>query len=201
MLRFIALVWDDVSREQQCSARHLIGVLREKPRPWQIAFDAPGLTVLCLDAATAQRTINLIPDGIGVVLGTLFTSRRDIFDDSRSRPVLMTPAHGELIESTNGRWLIDECWGNYVAFVTQARSRRALILRDPTSTLPCFCTVADNITIFFSHLSDYLSTHFSTFTLNEDYLRGRVVGSSSGVQTSLRELVQVHRGEDWKSVV
>ena len=117
MFRYVALVWNVSDEQQSRTAESLDERLRARQ----------------LDAGVRQRrtagslygsggTLRALPlanDG-GVVLGTLFERNRDIDDDSPARRAALSTRRCEAILASQGRWLIENCWGNYVALMHDA---------------------------------------------------------------------------------
>ena len=135
MFRYIALVWNDSSEQQSRTAGALDERLRE--RRWTPSFAGAGLKVFCVNASATLRVQPLANDA-GVVLGAVFERIRDIDDDSPARRAALSAHSCEAILASGGQWLIDNCWGNYVALMRDSSSGTVRVLKDPTGTLPCF---------------------------------------------------------------
>jgi asparagine synthase (glutamine-hydrolysing) len=193
MFRYIALVWNGSDGRQSRSAEALDGRLRALR--WQRVSDGNGLRVFCVDAESGALKVHLLADKAGALVGSVFERNRDIKDDSAARKVTLTARTCEVILASKGQWLIENCWGNYVAFLRDPRTSTVHVLKDPTGNLPCFRTSWEGLTVIFSHSGDCLDLGLPPFTINLSYLRARVVGLNDLEQSALNEVDQIRRGE------
>ena len=151
--------------------------------------------MFCANAGTGTlRALPLASDA-GVVLGTAFERNRDIDDDSPARRASFSARSSEAILASHGRWLIENCWGNYVALLHDASAGTVRVLKDPTGTLPCFKTSFEDVTILFSHIGDCIDVGVRGFTVDRAYLRARVLGFNDFENDALEEVEQIRRGE------
>jgi asparagine synthase (glutamine-hydrolysing) len=192
MFRYIALVWNVSSEQQSRTAESLDERLRA--RRWTPSLTLAGLRVFCVDASATLRALPLANDA-GVVLGAIFERRRDLDDDSAARRAALSARSCEAILASRGQWLIDNCWGNYVALMRDASSGTVRVLKDPTGTLPCFRTSADGVTVLFAHVGDSVDLGLRRFTVDRACLRARVLGFNDLERNALVEVSQVRRGE------
>jgi asparagine synthase (glutamine-hydrolysing) len=125
----------------------------------------------------------------------VFERNRDVDDDSPARRAAFSARSSEAILASHGRWLIENCWGNYVALLHDAADGVVRVLKDPTGTLPCFKTSFEDVTILFSHIGDCVDVGMRAFTVDRAYLRMRVLGFSDLENAALEEVEQVRRGE------
>jgi asparagine synthase (glutamine-hydrolysing) len=193
MFRYIALVWSVSSEQQSRTAESLDGRLRA--RKWSATFKGKGLRVFCIDEGATSLRAQLLTNEAGVVLGTLFERNRDIEDDFPARRATLTARSCEAILASEGRWLIERCWGNYVALIRDASSGIVRVLKDPTGNLPCFRTRTEDVTIVFSNIGDCIDLDLPRFTIDRAYLRSRVMGFNDLEHDALRNVAQVRRGE------
>jgi asparagine synthase (glutamine-hydrolysing) len=192
MFRYIALVWNLTDEQQSRTAESLEERLRA--RRWTRAFAGPGLRVFCADEGNALRTLPLT-NNAGVILGALFERNRDIDDDSPARRAALSTRSSEAILASQGRWLIENCWGNYVALIHDAAAGVVHALKDPTGTLPCFKTSFEDVTILFSHIGDCTELGVREFSIDRSYLRERVLGFNDLETDALEQAQQIRRGE------
>jgi asparagine synthase (glutamine-hydrolysing) len=192
MFRYIALVWNATDEQQSRTAESLEERLRA--RRWRRAFAIDGLRVLCADESDTLRSLPL-PNNAGVILGTLFERNRDIDDDSPARRAALSARGSEAILASQGRWLIENCWGNYVALLHDAAAGVVRVLKDPTGTLPCFKTSCEELTILFSHIGDCIELGARGFSVDRAYLRERVLGFIDLDNDALEQVEQIRRGE------
>jgi asparagine synthase (glutamine-hydrolysing) len=132
---------------------------------------------------------------VGVVLGTLFERNRHIADDSEARRAILTAPTCDAILASHGQWLIENCWGNYVALLPDLSSRTMRVLKDPTGTLPCFITRFEGVIAVFAHIRDCLDLGLGPFTIDQAYLRSRVLGFNDMERNALVGISQIRRGE------
>jgi asparagine synthase (glutamine-hydrolysing) len=193
MFRYVALVWNVTNEQQSSTAESLDGRLRA--RHWTPAFLGKGLRVFCADAGSGMlRTLQLANDA-GVILGTLFERNRDIDDDSPSRRATPSARGTKAILASQGRWLTENCWGNYVALLHDASTGIVRVVKDPSGTLPCFTTNLEDVTIVFSHVGDCVELGARRFAVDRTYLRARVLGFSDLQRNALEGVEQIRRGE------
>lgn len=192
MFRYIALVWNVTDEQQAGAAESLDDRLRA--RRWTRAFAGNGLRVCCADEGGTLRALPLA-DHAGVILGTLFERNRDIDDDSPARRAALSARSCEAILASQGRWLIEYCWGNYVALLHDAAAGIVRVLKDPIGTLPCFKTSFKGVTILFSHIGDCIDLGVRGFSVDRTYLRERVLGFIDLENDALEQVEQIRRGE------
>lgn len=193
MFRYIALVWNVSDEQQSRTAESLDGRLRA--RRWTPVFIAKGLRTFCVDLGAETLQAQPLANDAGVILGTLFERNRDVDDDSPARRVTLTARSCEAILASQGRWLIESCWGNYVALIRDGSASMVRVLKDPTGSLPCFVTHAENVAVCFSHVGDCVELGLRRFTIDREYLRARVLGFNDQRRNSLEGVEQVARGE------
>lgn len=193
MFRYIALVWNVANEQQSGTAESLDGRLRAQH--WTPALVGKGLRVFCADAATGMLRVLTLANGAGVILGTLFERNRDIDDDAPSRRATPSERGTRAILNSQGQWLIENCWGNYVALLSDASAGIVRVVKDPSGTLPCFKTELEDVTLVFSHVGDCIELGAPRFAIDRTYLRTRVLGFSSLEQSALEGVDQIRRGE------
>ena len=94
--------------------------------------------------ATEPGDVALAHDGKVAVVGKLFAKMDN-------RPLIdLDPAEwGEVIR-TNGKWLVENCWGAYVAVVAHGDNDGLTVFRDPSGMLACYHVHAVDGMIAFS---------------------------------------------------
>lgn len=85
----------------------------------------------------------------GHILGVLFSTRR-------GRPLARLPSHAPLDGSVKAlaRWLLDECWGAYIAVLADPAGGSLSAMVDPSGLLAVYCTRSETHTILVSHPAD-----------------------------------------------
>ena len=193
MFRYIALVWNVTNEQQSRTAESLDGRLRA--RRWAQVFGSQGVRVFCADTGFGMLRALPLANEAGVVLGIAFERNRDVDDDSPARRAIFTARGSEAIVASQGRWLIQNCWGNYIALLRDASSGIVRVLKDPSGSLPCFETSHEDVAILFSHIGDCVQLDLRRFTVDSATLRSRVLGFNDLEDDALDGVAQIRRGE------
>src|SRR5579871_2418301 len=116
MLRYLALIFAPENLAAAHFSTSLADWLRDECAPWQIVFRSSGALVICRRATAGyQGRWCRLADRKGVVVGTLFRRTRDhAYSRCTSDFDQRETAN---LHATRGRALVDEYWGNYVAFI------------------------------------------------------------------------------------
>ncbi|HWK50303.1 MAG TPA: asparagine synthase C-terminal domain-containing protein [Steroidobacter sp.] len=195
MFRYLALAWN-VDATQQCAAAQLlIDRWTSRPKPWGRIEQSKGLCVLYPNFRQGSLDVHALPDQCGVLIGASFQRLNDVTDDSAAPRFRPTVQQSEQIIASRGRWLVEHTWGNYVAVLRDPAAHRTWVLKDPTGNLPCFATSFQSVQVVFGNIADLVSTQLFKFTINERYLRDRVLHGSVPDQRALNEVQTIHRGE------
>jgi asparagine synthase (glutamine-hydrolysing) len=153
-----------------------------------------GVIVLCAEAKLGSLRVLPFADGSGVVLGALFERNSRTDNSTPSRRMTLSAQSTALTQQSHGRWLIENGWGNYVAFARNSVTGMRWVLKDPTGTLPCLRTEWRGLTIFYSCVSDCTALGLR-FTPSRDYLRNHLIaGSGPSRYRALEEISQVCGG-------
>lgn len=212
MFRYIALAWN-ISQPQQSATAQRLSIHWRQRGNWQPALLRPGLHVFTTGTRLGINEAQVLRGGLGLVLGKLF--RRVEFDSSPVPSANLSETDTTSILASNGRALVDNYWGRYIAFL-QAPSGTTEVLRDPSGSLPCFKVSHDDVAIYFSWLEDALQMtrasaqadptgtsgaishagEAGTWTVNWDVLANRLLyGARNGRETALTEVSQLLPGE------
>jgi asparagine synthase (glutamine-hydrolysing) len=193
MLRYLGMMWNDSDPQQHEASQLLAGRLQTLSPSWQLQFAAPGIRVFCADG---QSRVQQLPDHAGVIIGSVFARSRDTLSTKPDPQIHFDSQQTHAIVRSRGRWLIENSWGNYVAFARDAAGGCKWVLKDPTGTLPCLRTQFRGVTIFFSRMADCVELRYLRFTVNERFLNSHLVtGSSMQNEAALNEVSAVRRGE------
>ncbi|WP_161965747.1 asparagine synthase C-terminal domain-containing protein [Steroidobacter cummioxidans] len=195
MFRYLALAWN-VDATQQCAAAQLlIDRLTARPKPWGRIEQSKGLCVLHRNFRQGSLDVQALPDQRGVLIGASFERLNDVTDDSAAPRFRPTVQQSEQIIASRGRWLVEHTWGNYVALLRDPAANRTWVLKDPTGSLPCFVTSFHGVQVIFGDIATLVSTQLFKFTINERYLRDRVLHGGVLDQRALDEVQTIYRGE------
>lgn len=154
MFRYVALIWDDTQARQRLAAGRLAQRLKSAAS-WQCALRTTGLWVFVTGAGTGGNGVYELSRGRGLILGRLF--RRHDSGESSIAPGPMRREDADRIVGHEGRALITDWWGRYVAFLSRNEGEETVVLRDPTGTLPCFRVEHEGVHIVFSWLEDLIA--------------------------------------------
>lgn len=199
MFRYIAFSWISESETQAAFARNLeTSILRREG--WSRAFSSGGLQVYAAGCASGVNEVYNFPSRRGVVLGRLF--RRADSSGGRERTFTISDDEDDRIVKTDGRALIQQFWGRWVAFLP-SWTGQSRVLRDPSGGLPCYQLLVDNVTITFSWLEDVLQLlQMPAPAVNWDAVMAALVFRQlGGRETALHGVTQVLAGELTSSVV
>lgn len=212
MFRYIALAWD-TSQPPQSDTVQRLGIDWLQREDWQAALLRPGLHVFTTGTRPGINEARVLQGGRGLVLGKLY--RRAEFDSSPAPNATLSESDAASILASDGRALIDNFWGRYIAFL-QGPSGITGVLRDPSGSLPCFKVSHDEISIYFSWLEDALQMiraagrvgqtgqagsideagEAGRWTVNWDLLANRLLyGVQNGRETAITEISQLLPGE------
>lgn len=195
MFRYVALAWDCADADQANAARLLGDRLRSRHKNWGRVGDQAGLCVFHASLRHESLRARPLPHGNGVLLGSLFHRKGDCTDESAAAQFTPDLQQSEQILDSRGRWLIEHAWGNYVALLRDAPSRRSWVLKDPCGDLPCFRACFHGVQIVFGHIVDLVTTGLFEFTVNSRYLRDRVLHGGVLEHEALNEVECIYRGE------
>ncbi len=192
MFRYFAGVWNAASRLECEAARRLRARPPQRSSQWQCMIEVPGFFVFCADA---QRGLHChrLSGNAGVVLGSLFERHHDLLDDAPCAHAQLDGAATQRLVESHGRSLIEHYWGNYVAFLYDSQSVTVLV--SPAGRIPCLSSPIDNITCFYSRLTDALALGLPSPTPSHIYIRRRVLGQSPDSGNPLHEVTRLFRGE------
>ena len=193
MFRYVAIAWDEHVTPQASTAHRLGRALQRQPE-WHAALDLPGL---CIYTTGAQQGVNgtyPLPGQRGAILGRLF--RREELGNPKPSDPHLSSTNAEQIVRSDGRALINDFWGRYVAFLPTAAGQTR-VLRDPSAALPCFRTHREGVGVAFSWLEDLLRT-WPEWPLPPIHWQNvgayLLLGGLGGTQTCLEGIFQVPAG-------
>jgi asparagine synthase (glutamine-hydrolysing) len=194
VFRYIALAWDDRIAAHRAAAMRMSHALREYDG-CQAVLLRSGLHVYTAGARQGVNGAYVLPCDRGVVLGRLF--RRHELGQAVAGDVQLGTEDADQILRTDGRALIRDYWGRYVAFLP-APSGGTQMLRDPCGTLPCWRMHHAGVGIGFSWLEDVLQAlpDIPLPSVDWDGLGACILlGHLGGRDTALKGIHQVPPGE------
>jgi asparagine synthase (glutamine-hydrolysing) len=195
MFRYVALVWSEDSELEKATVQMLGRQMTSGALPWITVLDRPGLRVYCQGARKGSINIYPLPDGTGVVLGTLF--RRQSTD--RAARLTLSVRDARDIQTSAGLNLIEQYWGRYVAFFQASESGAIKVIKSPTGELDCQSTSIGSVRVFFSRADHCPLLNARSCSPNWSYLAADLaLGMLPETrQTGVNEIERVLRGECW----
>jgi len=191
MFRYVAFVWNDAESAARETAQQLAARLQGD---WRLGLKQNGLAVFHAGARAGSSESYLLHNGAGVVLGKLFKSS----DGGRSISASLTLSEAESakILATQGRHLIEEYWGRYVAFARNTATDSTWVLRDSSAVLPCHAVSFNGVEVYFSLMEDALRLGVSDFSVNWKYVAAALCHMRLQLhETGLQGVSQVLGGE------
>lgn len=194
MFRYVGFMWNVHSMLASAAADDLELKLKASAGDWRVALEAEGVRVLVADCS-AHLGVHAFFDEGGVVVGEIF-ARRTNAEDDRPADVARFNRYETLTAcQSQGRSLVRDFWGNYVALLLDQERGARFVLNDPAGTLPCYHSAFRGVRVLFSSLSDFRLLG-ATLQVNWDYVRSRAVDSLSDLdKPSFVGVSTVHRGE------
>ena len=198
LFRYIAWSWDREVASQGDCARALSNKLQTTTmRSWSVGLLRDGLAVFYTGGHPDAVSCYPLPGEAGVVLGTVFLrGNAGCRDVSGAQSFACDAAQGEHIVRSGGRWLIEECWGRYVALFGDRAGKTFRVLRDPSGTMACLVTTFEGLTVIFSHPEDAFRLGVVQPSINWRYVAAHVSQPQlNGHETALNEISEICAGE------
>ena len=195
MSRYLALLWppDDLSSAAKVAA--VEEALVAATAPWILAYKSRGVTFICKPPDSRPADVHLLANHSGAILGQLF--RRSGLQHSGRAPVAQLPeSESTSILQSNGRHLVKEYWGSYVAIVYDSQAATSSVMRDPTANVACYHAKWDAIDVFFSDIEDFRRHVPFALSINWPHIAARLLsGTHPSRDCGLREIEDVPGGE------
>lgn len=192
MYRYIALFWNEHSESARAQALQAME---------RIEADRPGIACVMKGSGGAIYAQTDNPgyfeysrSGPLVILGKLF--HKVFAADTVPAQAFPDAASADSACSTQGRSLVEQYWGRYVAVGYQPDSTRWFVLRDPTAEIPCYMTTVDQLTVVFSSMEDCLLLGVGDFNVDWSFLSYSLLFPfRDGLQTGFEEVTALEAGE------
>jgi asparagine synthase (glutamine-hydrolysing) len=167
MYRFVALIWNRRDREASREAAALAAQFANEAEPCgRVLLD--GLAVFYWQPRTHSLRSYHLPSGSGLILGRLF--KHSTNDSASSLVVDISEMEAARIVATNGRHLVSDFWGSYVAILHDASTGESRVLRDCSGKIPCWRISVERVTIVFSNVDDVLPLISDSLSINWRYV-------------------------------
>ncbi|MGB6308789.1 MAG: asparagine synthase-related protein [Steroidobacteraceae bacterium] len=176
MLRYIILVWNANNSSDRDTSAAVRGRMQSSGMMWRAVLDRPGMYAACVDQGFYARAATLIDGDRGVIIGTLFSSP-ELCQSSQPRPIeSLSRSQSNDILRSQGRALISDFWGYYVAAIRDPGGAGGIVLRAPVSPLACLYARQGTVNAFFSNVEDCVDLNLSPLSINWDSIAAQVVG-------------------------
>lgn len=169
MRRYLVLMWQPSDPVAQRFARLAARRMQDLSPNWRSALESSGFAAFYFENVRTSGRVYVDAGRRGLVFGTLFP----ICD---AEPVSPLEALPPSIDSKNvlasaGTALTDNCWGDYVAFFSDAAADKQLAYRSISGAISCFTFKHQRVRFFFSHFSDvHAAALLPPLTINWRYL-------------------------------
>ncbi len=194
MYRYIVMLWDPTQGPVAAAARSLTDRLSAGATRWLPVSESPGVAVFQAGQGIGPDSAYPLARAGGAVLGTIFSRGFDGAASTRAKA--FDDAEAARIVASGGKRLLEKYWGRYVAVVRAPDTADVWVLREPSGSLPCWYTERDGISFVCSDIEDCRDLGTFNFTVNWDYITGRVAHAGLQVRdTALNEVSEIQPGE------
>jgi asparagine synthase (glutamine-hydrolysing) len=193
MFRYFGFHWRPEAPTQAAIAQRLDESIH-RADGWQLALSSRGLRVYTVGCRPGVNGTYSLPLGQGVIVGRLFR-RGD--EPNKAGDISLSENEGNRILRSDGRALIDDYWGRYIAVLRSDRHTTRL-LRDPSGALPCYRSSIEGMDVFFSWLEDMIAfmPGVPTPRVDWDAITARLsLGHLGGQRTALHGVSQILPGQ------
>jgi asparagine synthase (glutamine-hydrolysing) len=176
------------------TTQKLTQAFRRAHPEWILLDEINGLTLFRKPPPGRSQAAIVLPAKMGVVLGTLFPKNLGV-SPGNWRPVIDEKCAEEIIE-TQGRHLMKEYWGAYVAFLTNRDGTAHYILRDCSGKVPCYTITQGDVTIAAANIEDLSCLPLPQFSINARFLAGFIYNAELAQrECALNEIKELLAGE------
>jgi asparagine synthase (glutamine-hydrolysing) len=194
---FFALVWNPDSPSSCEAAARVRSALAHACGCMAVVLRVNGFDFYVSDKKTAAPLTLFLPDGAGLIYGTLFERRAcDITDDAPFPRAEFNDADYANIVASGGRYLTENYWGHYVAFLIDRPSGVKRIFRSPACHQPCLTVTYRGVHLYFSAAEDCAKLGLIRFTVNWVLVAAFAASTRiASSETGLNEMTEVGTGE------
>lgn len=188
MFRYVALCWNHFSPDAANQARAICERVRSVFPSWRNQ-QGSGWSVFCSEDVMPRQMIR-IPERRGLIIGTLFQRPKE-FNEVAGPCSELTSSQADQVAESQGRYLVEQFWGSYIAVVADPRDGTYNVLKAPAGGLPCLYTTVEDVTVFSSYLPDLERAVDFSHSIDWSYIAKHVLRIPPASQTcfsSVREL-------------
>ena len=194
MLRFVAVAWNYQDPTQIKTADFITTRINETIPDMNLVLSGKGIRVFAAGLHSLSGRVYIVPKRRGIILGTLFAKPSHV--DANLHITSFSDAIADELIASQGRYLVSNYWGRYVAFVHTAECETTWIIRDPSGGLPCFTSSYQSLNIFFSYMEDLIALDVQVFSINWRYVAAAASEFPiQGRETGLLGISEVQMGE------
>ena len=195
MCRFVAFLWKHGDLKAKEHASKLSHALMSGRQSWSRAATSATMAVFRTSPGRGITHTYVLPDKGGVIFGRLFLARKD----SPPAPVNdIPPGLARQVVATDGRSLLANYWGSYVAIINNEHAGRQSVIRDCTGAIPCFRVREHSLDIFFSDTTDLRALLPRPLAINWQYLATYLLDSDVRLrETGLAAVQELLAGDCW----
>lgn len=187
MFDYLAVVWAEQDREQHAAALDLIAAVSARSSLVRV-FQCRGLAVFVETGGDPSDRALTFADGRGIVLGKIFSNGTAV--------ERIDVSAAEAMAATEGRWLIRNYWGRYIAFAMDASTGDVLVVPDPTGECPCYVHEYRGLTLLAGCASTFASLLPSDFAIDWEYVTAQLIDAAQQPRrTGLINVEQLRAGE------
>lgn len=194
MHHFLGFAWNSKDVSAAAAAQRLIKDAKRRNSGWRECLKENGLSVLEKPPFTGSTIAQVLPKGAGVVLGRVFP--RNLESWSGGWVWKVTEHDADAILESEGRLLLAQIWGGYVAFLYDKSRRSLYVIRDCSGKMPCYRTQHFGVDIVFADLADLRELNLPTFRVNLKYVTAFTCASQLQIRaTGLSEVTELLAGD------
>lgn len=168
MYRYVCIIWNPQDPTAGQRADQLARHLADSRVDWNCLCRMPGMLVLAPRLTHGFARILTLQDGRGVLLGQIFPAHADQWRPGWQPDAANAVASRRLGSDSSS--LVQDFWGQYVAFLSTPDSDAAHVIRDCSGAVPCYITSNRDVTIVFSEISDLDVLDLPEFEIDREYL-------------------------------
>lgn len=182
MERYITLLWPAFKEPPPAPFNAINTMTEGAASEWRVVGRADGMI------AAAKGPLQSYPlNGAGIIFGRLFQDMRAAALDNAAMP------------GAGGKYLIDHCWGRYIAFLRDESGTAWGVLRHPGNGPACYVMEIDGALLCFSHPEDALQIVGQRLTPDWPYLRDSLLDVELvDGRTGVYEIQEILTGEFWQ---
>ena len=203
MQEYVVLMWNRADLGQETAARIIEQRLHQSRTTWRSVHAASGCRVFLAERTISTIACDVLPDGHGVVLGSIFgrPHEADIADTSCSERADVST--NVTIAREDPQYLVERYWGSYVAIVTREDKATQWLLRSPLCQLPCLAAEYGGVQLFSAGLTTLIELELLSLSINWTYIARSLSKTTIPGETGLNEVTVVRGGQciEWRKGV